>query len=411
MKQEAVTYIKVILNILSALVILLLCIFLLPRIIVFFMPFVIGWVISLIAAPLVRFLEEKLKIKRKAVSVFVIIAVLAAVILLVYGIGVKLVRETVSFINELPVLWKGIEAEFEQIGMNLQGIYKRLPIDVQEKFTQFWNGLGGYFSDFISGIGSPTFTAVGNFAKRLPDMFMAVIMTLLSSYFFVADKSYLSEFMRRYMPKSVYYRFNLIRISFRDAVGGYFKAQFKIEVWVYLLLVIGLLILGIRYAFVIAIVIALIDLLPVFGAGTVMLPWAVIEILSGEYQRAIGLLIIWGLCNLFRQVIQPKIVGDSIGIHPIPTLFLLYIGYQVAGVIGMILALPIAIIFINLNEAGVFDTTKESFRILVAGFNKFRKLHDEDEEIAIEYEKELNETLQKSYEAEVLGMDVPKDNA
>ncbi|MDE7017662.1 MAG: sporulation integral membrane protein YtvI [Lachnospiraceae bacterium] len=408
MKQEAVTYIKVILNILTALVILLLCIFLLPRTIIFFMPFVVGWIISLIAAPLVRFLEEKLKIRRKAVSVFVIIAVLAVVILLVYGIGAKLIKETVSFINELPVLWQEIEAEFEQIGMNLEGIYKRLPIDIQEKFAQFWDGIGDYFSGFISEIGSPTFTAVGNFAKRLPDMFMAVIMTLLSSYFFVADKTYLSDFMKKYLPKSVNYRFNLIRNSFRDAVGGYFKAQFKIEVWVYLLLVIGLLFLEINYAFVIAIVIAFIDLLPVFGAGTVMLPWAAIEILSGEYKRAIGLLIIWGLCNLFRQVIQPKIVGDSIGIHPIPTLFLLYIGYQIAGVMGMILALPIAIILINLNEAGVFDTTKESFRILVAGFNKFRRLHDEDEEIAIAYEKELNESLEKSLGAGGVGMDMPQ---
>ena len=83
MKKEAVTYIKVILNLLTALVILLLSIFLLPRAIFFFMPFIIGWMISLIASPLVRFLEEKLRIRRKAVSAFVIIAVLAVVILLV----------------------------------------------------------------------------------------------------------------------------------------------------------------------------------------------------------------------------------------------------------------------------------------------------------------------------------------
>lgn len=396
MKRKAVTYIKVILNLLTALAVLLFCIFILPRAIMFFMPFVIGWIISLIAAPLVRFLEEKLKIRRKALSAFVIIAVLAVVILLVYSIVVKLSRETISFINELPVLWKRIEAEFAQIGANLQGIYVRLPLDLQEKLTQFSIGLEDYFSDFVSGIGTPTFTAVGNFAKQLPDIFMAVIMTLLSSYFFVADKSYLSDFMKKYMPKTVYYRFDLIRSSFRDAVGGYFKAQFKIEIWIYMLLVAGLLILGIDYALVIALGIAFLDLLPVFGTGTVMVPWAVIEILSGEYKRAIGLLIIWCIGQLVRQVIQPKIMGDSIGIDPIPTLFLLYIGYQAAGVLGMILALPIGIIIINLNEAGVFDTTKESFRILLAGFNNFRRLRDEDEEIVIEYENEIKESVKRT---------------
>lgn len=395
MKHEKITYIKVILNILTALVVLLLCIFLLPRLIVFFMPFVIGWIISLIAAPLVRFLEEKLKIKRKTVSAFVIIAVLAGVILLVYLIAAKLVRETVNFINELPVLWSQVETEFNRIGANLEGIYKRIPMDVQEKLMNFGNGLGTYFSDFIGSIGSPTFEAVGNFAKQLPDIFMAVIMTLLSAYFFVAEKTYLSDFTKKYLPVSVYYRFELIRRSFRNAVGGYFKAQLKIEVWIYLILFTGLMILNINYAFLIAFGIAIIDLLPVFGAGTVMIPWAVIEILSGEYKRAVGLLIIWCIGQIVRQVIQPKIVGDSIGIAPIPTLFLLYIGYKFGGVIGMILALPIGIIIFNLSEEGVFDTTKESIKILVAGFNRFRRLHDEDTEIVTEYEEEIKETYQK----------------
>ena len=395
MKKEAVTYIKVILNLLTALVIILLAVFLLPRVIIFFMPFIIGWVISLIAAPLVRFLEEKLKIRRKAVSAFVIIAVLAVVILLVYSILGKLIREAIAFIGELPAMWQGIEAEFKQVGDNLEGVYNRLPLDIQDKLTNLGNNLGEYFSDFIGSIGTPTFTAVGNFAKQLPDIFMAVIMTLLSSYFFVADKNYLSEFCRKYMPGAVYYRYGLIRKSFRNAVGGYFKAQLKIEVWVYFLILIGFLILRINYASLIALGIALLDLLPVFGTGTIMVPWAVIEILSGEYRMAIGLLIIWLAGQLVRQVIQPKIMGDSIGIDPIPTIFLLYIGYQAAGVLGMILALPIGIIIINLNDEGVFDTTKESLSILVAGFNKFRRLHPEDTEIIDKYEEELKDSYQK----------------
>ncbi len=364
------------------------------------MPFIIGWIISLIASPLVRFLEEKLKIRRKAVSAFVIVAVLAAVILLVYGVGVKLVRETVGFINELPVMWENIQAEFIQIGSNLEGLFRRLPMDAQEQLMNFWSGIGNWFSEFIGNVGTPTFTAVGNFAKRLPDVFMAVIMTLLSSYFFVADKSYLSDFVKKYVPETIYYRCDLIQRSFRNAVGGYFKAQLKIEVWIYILIFIGLLILNINYAFLIAFGIALIDLLPVFGAGTIMIPWAVIEILSGEYKRAIGLLIIWCVGQIVRQLIQPKIVGDSIGIDPIPTLFLLYIGYHAAGVMGMILALPIGIILMNLYEEGVFDTTKESLKILVAGFNRFRRLHHEDTEIVTEYEEEIKEAYEREIHEE-----------
>lgn len=400
MKQAMKTYLKVTINLITMLVTVLLCIFLLPKIIVFFMPFIIGWIIAWIASPLVRFLEEKLKIRRKAVSAFVIIAVLAGVVLLVYGIGAKLVRETISFINELPVLWQNIEREFNQIGANLEVVFRRLPQNVQEQLWNFGNGLGNYLSDVIGSInlGSSTVNVVGSIAKQLPDIFIAVIMSLLSAYFFVADKAYLSDFAKKHVPEAIYYRFDMIRRSFRKAVGGYFKAQFKIEVWIYLEVFVGLLILGIDYAFLIAFGIALLDLLPVFGTGTVMIPWAIIEILSGEYKRAIGLLIIWCVGQLLRQIIQPKIVGDSIGLDAIPTIFLLYIGYHVAGVAGMIFAVPIGIIVLNLYEEGVFDTTKKSMKILFAGFNKFRRIRDEDMAVVFSYEEEIKE----SYQEEIL---------
>lgn len=398
MKQSVRTYVKVILNILTTLVILLLCIFLLPRCIYFFMPFVIGWIISLIASPVVRFFEEKLKIKRKGASVIVIVAVLAAVILIVYAVFSKLIQEGTSFFNELPTLWEGIRAEFVQIGANLQGVYNRLPADMQNTLSNIGAQMGGYFGDMMENAGTPTFEAVGNVARQLPDIFLGTIMCILSAYFFVADKSYMSDVMKKYVPDSVRYRFDLVRRSLRNAVGGYFKAQLKIEFWVYLLLVIGLLALHVQYAFLVALGIAFMDLLPVFGTGTIMIPWAIVEILSKNYKMAVGLLIVWCVGQLVRQVIQPKIVGDSMGMDAIPTLFLLFIGYKAAGVLGMILAVPIGIIAINLYEEGVFDTTKQSIQILAAGFNEFRKIRPEDTAIITEYEKEVENSYRKELE-------------
>lgn len=398
MKQSVRTYVKVILNILTALVILLLCIFLLPRCIYFFMPFVIGWIISLMASPVVRFFEEKLKIKRKGASVIVIVAVIAAVILIFYVVLSKLIKEGTGFINELPTLWEGIKSEFAQIGANLQGVYNRLPADMQNTLSNVGAQMGGFFSDMMENAGTPTFEAVGNVARQLPDIFLGTIMCILSAYFFVADKSYLSDVSKKYVPDSVRYRFDLVRRSLRNAVGGYFKAQLKIEFWVYLLLVIGLLALHVQYAFLVALGIAFMDLLPVFGTGTIMIPWAIIEILGKNYKMAVGLLIVWCVGQLVRQMIQPKIVGDSMGMNAIPTLFLLFIGYKAAGVLGMILAVPIGIIVVNLYEEGVFDTTKQSIQILVAGFNGFRKIRPEDTAIITEYEKEVENSYRKELE-------------
>lgn len=399
MRQSFQTYFKVILNLLTALVGLLLCIFLLPRCIIFFLPFVIGWVISLIASPVVRFFEEKLKVRRKGASAIVIVAVLAAVILLVYAVGTKLVREGINFMNELPAMWESVMKEFDQVGRNLQGVYNRLPEDMQDTLNDFGNRMGEYFGGLMENVGTPTFEAVGNVAKQLPDIFLGVIMCILSAYFFVADKSYMSDVAEKYVPDSVKYRWNLIRRSLRNAVGGYFKAQFKIECWIYLLLVLGLLVLQVRYAFLVALGIAFLDFLPVFGTGTVMIPWAVIEILGKNYKMAVGLLIIWCVGQLVRQMIQPKIVGDSMGLHAIPTLFLLFIGYKAAGVVGMIFAVPIGIIVVNLYEEGVFDTTKQSIKILAAGFNRFRKIRPEDTAIVEAYEREMESRYQQELES------------
>ena len=128
----------------------------------------------------------------------------------------------------------------------------------------------------------------------------------------------------------------------------------------------------------IALGIACLDFLPFFGTGAVMWPWAVVKFLSGDYAMAVGLLIIWGVGQLVRQIIQPKIVGDSIGLAPVPTLFLLYIGYKIGGVLGMIIAIPVGIIVVNLYQAGVFDTARDSVLILAKGINSFRKLDEED---------------------------------
>jgi predicted PurR-regulated permease PerM len=146
----------------------------------------------------------------------------------------------------------------------------------------------------------------------------------------------------------------------------------------YVLLLVGFTLLNVRYAFLIALLVAFLDFLPFFGTGIVLLPWAVVTLVGGNYIRAIGFLIIWGVGQFFRQLIQPKIMGDSIGMEPIPTLFLLFTGYRLAGVVGMLVAVPLGIIIVNMNEAGFFDTPKYSFKILVRNLNNYRRLNEDD---------------------------------
>lgn len=378
MKQSVKKYVKVLLNIALGAAVLLTAIFIVPRILMFFMPFVIGYVIALIASPLVRFFEEKLKIRRKAGTAVVIIAVIGLVVLGIYLIGAKLLEEFTGLVQELPQMWSSMEADIQQIGDNLSVFYTKLPADMQEAISQVSSAFTSYIGNLISGIGTPTIAAVGNFAKQLPSIVIGVIMTLLSSYFFVAEKHSLTAVVDKHMSPYVRERYYMMKRSLTRAVGGYLKAQLRIEVWMYLLLVIGLVILQVDYALLIALGIACLDFLPFFGTGTVLVPWSIVKLLSADYRMALGLLIIWGVGQLARQIIQPKIVGDSIGVPPLPTLFLLFIGYKAAGVIGMIFAVPLGIILYTMYQEGAFDTTVNSFKILLAGMNRFRRLTEED---------------------------------
>ena len=165
----------------------------------------------------------------------------------------------------------------------------------------------------------------------------------------------------------------------KHVVGGYFKAQFKIMGVVYVILVIGLWILKVDYVLLVALLIAFLDALPFFGTGTVLGPWAILKILSKDYKMAVGLIILYLVTQLVRQIIQPKVVGDTIGMNPLATLIFMYIGYKFSSIIGMIVAVPIGMILINLYKAGVFDNQMRCVKELVHDINEFRKLDKKEE--------------------------------
>ena len=378
MKQEMKSVLKALANLAFSLVVLLLCIFLVPKLIMLFMPLIIGWFISCIANPLVVLLESKIKIRRKAGTVVVIVAVIAIVSGLGYMIFLLLFRQLYGFIKEMPDMWNGIVHDLERFGTFANQYVGNMAPNLTELINNIQKSIGDIITGLPSRFNLDAFDGMSAMVGNIANMLISVIMTMLSAYFFIADREWLYENLEKVMPKGIAQKYFVFYGSIKQAVGGYFKAQLRIEVWMYLLILIGLVVLNVRYAALVALLIAVIDILPFFGSGAVLIPWAVVTALGGNYARALGFLIIWCVGQLFRQLIQPKIMGDSIGMKPIPTIVLLFIGYKAAGVIGMLVAVPIGIVVVNMNDAGFFDVPKQSIGILIASVNKFRKLDDND---------------------------------
>ena len=365
-------YWKVLVSLVFSLTATVLFIYVGIKAIFYFMPFVIGWMLSVIASPLVTFLEKKLKIMKRLGSAITIILVLALCIGLIYLIISQIWEEISVLIRNFPSMYHDLERGLNQIGTQGNALFERFPEQVQNSWAALMNNLDDTVSSLIGRIGEPTIEVAGNVAKRIPSVLIGTIVAFVSAYFFIADKENLGEWVKKVVPKSITSRMLLVGENLKYAMGGYFKAQFKIMGVVFAILLAGFALMQIRFSILLAIAIAFLDFLPFFGTGTALIPWAIYKYLVGDYKMVVALVILYGVTQLVRQLIQPKLVGDSMGLNPLYTLFLLYLGYRVGSVLGMIFAVPVGLILLNLYQAGAFDYILDDVKILVEGILSLR---------------------------------------
>lgn len=366
-------YWKVLVSLVFSLTATVLFIYVGIKAIFYFMPFVIGWILSVIAGPLVTFLEKKLKIMKRLGSAITIILVLALCIGLIYLIISQIWEEISVLIRNFPSMYHDLERGMSQIGAQGNTLFERFPEQIQNSWATLMNNLDDTASSLIGRIGEPTIEVAGNVAKRIPSVLIGTIVAFVSAYFFIADKENLGEWVKKVVPKSITSRLLLVGENLKYAMGGYFKAQFKIMGVVFAILLVGFTLMQIRFSILLAIAIAFLDFLPFFGTGTALIPWAIYKFLVGDYKMVATLVILYGVTQLVRQLIQPKLVGDTMGLNPLYTLFLLYLGYRVGSVLGMIFAVPIGLILLNLYQAGAFDYILNDVKILAEGILSLRE--------------------------------------
>ena len=364
---------RMILNIVIPLLGLCPVIFLGPRLLHFFMPFVVGWILALLANPLVRFLERRVKLVRRHGSMLIIIAALAIVIGLFYGASLLVYREMGSFLADAPEIYQSVIAEIGDALQNGRKLAEYFPQNLQPPLLAFSDNLDGLFGKLVSRAAEPTVQIAGHVAKSIPNLLVNMVIIILSSYLFLADRESIMRWLKEHLPAFVFRYIEYMKRDAKGLIGGYFLAQFRIMCVVALILAAGFLVLGVRYGVLLAFLTAILDFLPIFGTGTVLFPWAVVKLFAGEYAYATGLILLYILTQVVRQIIQPKIVGESMGLPPLMTLFLLYLGFKLRGLTGMILAVPVGLVFINFYKYGAFDSMIRNFRMLMESIQKFRR--------------------------------------
>lgn len=331
-----------------------------------FMPFILALAAAALLNPLVRWLQKKLGWPRGLLSLLSLLVLFGAV-----GTGLTLlIRAAVLELVSLAENWQSILAAVEQgartLDQLLQGFASKLPIQITAPDQTVLERLVDWLQQWVQTAG-PDLGNLTQFAtdraKDVSSFVLALVVFLMGSYFLCADYPYLRTRVIQRMDDGVLSFLGQVKTAALAAFGGYLRAQLLLTAGVFFILLGGFLLAGQSYALLLALTLAVLDFIPIVGSGTVMVPWAVIDLFTGRYEQAATVMIIWGIVALFRRVAEPKFVGNQTGLSPIASLISIYVGMRLAGVAGMILGPIVTLVVLNLLGLGLLDGTKADLRL------------------------------------------------
>jgi len=318
---------------------------------IFYIPFLIAFIISLIIEPLIRKVMKLTNLTRKVsaiISLFIVFIVI--IVLLIWGIT--------SLITEASNILENLNNNMENIASRVSNLTSGFRIDNIKMPEQIETIVQNWLNNLTregTNITQKVLTSILNMVTNIPKIIIYIGITIVATYFVCTDKMYILDQMEHHLPRNWVNKFGYKLRKVLSSLGDYLKAEGVLILISFLMVLIGLVIfnvigMNIKYPLVIALFIGFVDALPILGAGSIMLPWAVISAFNGDIQLAVSLIVLYIIIIVTRQLIEPRILSIHIGIHPIFTLIAMYTGFKLIGVIGMFIGPIILIILKNIFE-------------------------------------------------------------
>lgn len=348
-----------------AVAILLSLAFLAPPLLSLFMPFVLAMVMAWLLHPVIRGIQKRLKLSRGILSMLLIVLVFAivggALGLFCYSAFVEVRTLTENW----QAIWLSAQGAITAIGETLDKWLTYLPVELEDMVNEGLRNLTAWVQTVLPDALANMASRAGNFALSIPSFFVASIMFIMGTYFITADYPRIRFMVIDRLPEGFKGFLNHVKKTAVGAFGGYVRAQVILTLGVFAILLVGFLVIGQEYGLLLAIIFAVLDFIPIIGSGTAMVPWAVVDLFTGNYLHAVQLMAVWGVVSLFRRVCEPKILGDQTGLSPVLSLVSIYVGMRLGGVWGMILGPMLCLVFINLGKIGLFDGLSIDLRTAV----------------------------------------------
>ena len=297
-------------------------------------PFVFGYAFSLILSPLVALFHDKFRIPRIIGTAFVLIVVVLLLSILGTQIVTKIINESKSLVSNIP----DYVAYTSELGEKLKSQYNNILSFIPGELSNIVEtSLAALMTAFTSTVGTGVRDSSMNVITSVPSFLMATMLCVISTFFFTKDRHLIHKTFRDMAPLWLSESYRSIKKGLTSAIGGYFKAQLILMAFTATICVVGLSIIRFPYALLLGLSASLIDALPVFGVGFVLWPLTIISLISGSYTMAIGIMITYVVVVLTRQILEPKILGSQIGLHPLLTLMSIYIGLKIFGILGFLI--------------------------------------------------------------------------
>lgn len=342
------------------------------------MPFFLALVFAALVRPISHYLSretryvknekgEKVLVKRRLrmnrtvagiFSVVVLFLVAGGILVLV---AIRLGDTATALISAVPEFYeKNVVPGFERIYTRLLELAERMDPSVQEALAGAVPNLITNLGSAVTNFSARAVTWLTSIATRLPSILLNTMICLIATVFIAVDFDRIKNFIRRNLPDKTLRITVNVRNSFLEMVWQFLKSYFIIFCITTAEISIGLFLIGVGKPILIALIIAILDAFPIVGSGLVLLPWAAVMLVTGSYGRGLGLLAVYTWVAVFRQIIEPRIVGKHVGLRPLVTLICMYAGTRLFGGMGLF-ALPImAAIIADLNTNGVIHLFRTS---------------------------------------------------
>lgn len=316
-------------------------------------PFIIAYLVALMLESINTWIVKNSKITR-GIAVNITFFLFSGLIsLLAYFIITKIIIELIGLIKFIQKNIPNIQNWFLNINQEIDDFLQLLPQEISMQVDQT-------ITDFVENLSTmnllQNITAYTvNITTAIPNYFIILILFFVSLYLISINLPRLNEQFFGYFKEASKKKLKVILKDLRMATVGFLQAQLILSTITYLISLTALVILGVNYSLAIALLIVLVDILPILGTGSVIVPWAVFSFTRGDTFLSIGLIILFIIIIVVRRIIEPKILGERIGLSPLITLISIWVGFKVLGIIGVFLGPLLLILYKALVKAGIIS--------------------------------------------------------